>query len=117
MSRDADRLHPVDVAVLGHLEETGVDYPTCIAHRHEIPVADIEQRCAALAERELVEAVSHEVVYRITDAGRRRLAAYRTAGAETTTGAGETTESSERSPPDERARPGDRSHARSTGRR
>jgi DNA-binding MarR family transcriptional regulator len=68
------KLHPVDVVVLRHLRNE-VDYPTCIAVHREIDQSVVEARCERLAERELVEPVSPEVVYRITEAGRSRLAA------------------------------------------
>ena len=72
------RLHPVDAAVLRHLK-SGVDYPRVIAHRRGVDPVDVERRCERLAERGFVEPVSHEVVYRITDAGLRTLEAHRTA--------------------------------------
>lgn len=72
---DEGRLHPVDVAVLRHLTDAGVDYPTCIAFRRDIDPGTVERRCERLAAADLVEPVSHEVVYRITQAGQRYLAA------------------------------------------
>jgi len=73
MAQDDARLHPLDATVLVHLSEERLDYPTCIAARYEVPPADVRRRCEALAERDLVEPVSREVVYRLTDAGADRL--------------------------------------------
>ena len=68
------QLHPVDVVILRYLQ-TGVDYPTCIAVGRDVDLAVVEKRCARLVERDLVEPVSHEVVYRITERGIRTLEA------------------------------------------
>lgn len=73
MSRHEDRLHPVDRVVLAHLSDAGIDYPTCIATHHGVAPTDVRRRCAALADAGLVEPVSPEVVYRITEDGERCL--------------------------------------------
>lgn len=79
------QFHPVDVVVLQHLR-SGVDYPTCIAVRRDVDTAVVEQRCERLAERDLVEPVSPEVVYRITETGLRTLEARATGETESQPG-------------------------------
>jgi len=64
-------LRPADEAILDFLDGEGVEYPAIVAHRTGIHVPYVERRCAVLAERGLLERVSGEVVYRVTERGRR----------------------------------------------
>lgn len=82
MSRGDGRFHPVDVVVLRHLADAHIDYPTCIAVHRGVDRRSVERRCEALADDDLVEPISPEVVYRITAAGRRALESARTEASE-----------------------------------
>jgi DNA-binding PadR family transcriptional regulator len=76
MSRAHDReswMHPVDEAILRYLAVERAEYPALIANRVGSHTGHVERRCAVLERREYVEAVSGEVVYRITDRGRNWL--------------------------------------------
>ncbi len=61
---DADR------RILRHLSTTKADYPALIASNTGLHIPLVERRCAALDEDGLLELVSGEVLYRITDYGR-----------------------------------------------
>jgi|GEM_PF-1869717 len=65
-------LNPVDAAILDFLADGRVEYAAIIANRVGAHTPYVEKRCSALAERGLVEAVTGEVVYRVTDEGRAR---------------------------------------------
>lgn len=66
---DATWMRPVDEAILGFLAEERAEYPAIIANRTGAHTSYVERRCAALATHDYLEAVSGEVVYRITDRG------------------------------------------------
>ena len=76
MPRQDDRMRPTDAVILQHLSEQGLDYPTVIAAGRPFDAERARARTDVLERRGLVEAVSHEVVYRITVRGEKRLAAY-----------------------------------------
>ena len=76
MPRQDDRMRPTDAVILQHLSEHGLDYPTVIAAGRPFDAERARARADVLERRGLVEAVSHEVVYRITARGEKRLAAY-----------------------------------------
>lgn len=76
MPRQDDRMRPTDAVILQYLSEQGLDYPTVIAAERSFDADHARARAAVLERRGLVEAVSHEVVYRITARGEKRLAAY-----------------------------------------
>ena len=65
---NADRIEAY-TAVLEFLDERRADYPALIASRLGIHTPYVERRCGVMADRGLLEPVSEEVVYRITDAG------------------------------------------------
>jgi predicted transcriptional regulator len=67
-------MHPADEAILRFLAVERAEYPALIANRIGCHAGHVEDRCAELARRGLLEPVSGEVVYRITDAGREKLA-------------------------------------------
>lgn len=77
MSRTGEQgtgwMQPGDEAILRFLDDAGVEYPAIVANRTGIHTPYVERRCEALAERGLLEQVSGEVVFRITDEGRRRI--------------------------------------------
>lgn len=60
---------PADEAIVEFLAGNGPEYPAIVANRIGMHAPYVETRCEELAERELLEAVSGEVVYRLTDAG------------------------------------------------
>jgi DNA-binding IclR family transcriptional regulator len=66
-------MRPGDEAILQFLADETVEYPAIIANRTGIHTPYVERRCEVLTERGLLERVSGEVVFRITDEGRRRL--------------------------------------------
>ncbi|XVH32497.1 DUF2250 domain-containing protein [Haloferacaceae archaeon DSL9] len=77
MSTDTGRgaaLSETDVRVLTHLRDYGANYPALIASNTGLHVPFVERRCHSLGEDGLIEPVSGEVIYRITEAGRARLA-------------------------------------------
>lgn len=76
MSHQGDRLRPADAAILDHLTDARADYDLLIAHEAEIEPELAERRLRGLASRDLVERVSAEVVYRITERGEARFAAF-----------------------------------------
>jgi hypothetical protein len=62
---------PADRNILEFLDDRGAEYPAIVANRIGMHAPYVETRCVELAERGLLEAVSGEVVYRITEAGKR----------------------------------------------
>jgi len=62
-----------DARVLEYLQESGADYPALIASNTGLHVPLVERRCDALEDRGLLEPVSDETVYRITDRGSDRV--------------------------------------------
>jgi DNA-binding PadR family transcriptional regulator len=76
MSQHPDWFRSADAAILSHLSEERPTYAPLLANRLGLPTGYAEARLERLVDEELVEAVSEEVVYRITDRGERCLAAY-----------------------------------------
>jgi Mn-dependent DtxR family transcriptional regulator len=70
-SRQPTWSRPADRDIIEFLDERGAEYPAIVANRIGRHAPYVETRCAELAERGLLEAVSGEVVYRLTDAGER----------------------------------------------
>ncbi|MFB6269232.1 MAG: DUF2250 domain-containing protein [Halobacterium sp.] len=66
---------PADPAILEFLAERHPEYPAIVANRIGMHTPYVEARCEELADRGLVEAVSGEVVYRITERGERAVEA------------------------------------------
>lgn len=64
---------PADPTILGFLSTNEPEYPAIIANRIGMHAPYVEARCRELAERGLVEPVSGEVVYRLTERGERAL--------------------------------------------
>ncbi|MFC7166203.1 hypothetical protein [Halospeciosus flavus] len=69
-SHPGDELRPTDRAILEFLAGERVEYAAIVANRVGLHTPLAERRCAALVERGYLEAVSGEVVYRITEEGR-----------------------------------------------
>ena len=63
-------MHPGDEAILRFLRSQRVEYPSIIANRTGMHAPYVERRLEQLADQELAEPVSGEVVYRITEDGR-----------------------------------------------
>jgi predicted transcriptional regulator len=76
MSQHPDWFRRADAAILHHLSEERPTYPPLLANRLGLPTDYAQRRIDRLSERDLVEPVSAETVYRITERGERRLAAY-----------------------------------------
>lgn len=66
--------HPDDDRILRDLRDNGPDYVPLVAARLGMHVGYVERRVTTLVEEGLLEAVSDEVVYWVTDSGRRYLA-------------------------------------------
>jgi hypothetical protein len=62
---------PADRVILSFLADQRAEYPAIVANRTGMHTPHVEQRCEELADRGLLEAVSGEVVYRVTEAGQR----------------------------------------------
>ena len=72
---DPDRptLTRSDERLLSYLADVGADYQAFIAGNTGLYDDHVESRLTALADAGLVERVSSEAVYRVTDAGREAL--------------------------------------------
>ncbi|MCL9816739.1 DUF2250 domain-containing protein [Natronocalculus amylovorans] len=79
MSIDGDKrggvLNDADRRVLIHLRDFGAEYPALVASNTGLHIPLVERHCQTLAQRGLIEAVSGEIIYRITDQGIERLEA------------------------------------------
>ena len=62
-------LSNADRRVLKHLHENGADYPALIASNTGLHIPLVERRCVVLDDAGLIEAVSGEVIYRLTELG------------------------------------------------
>ncbi|WP_280587334.1 DUF2250 domain-containing protein [Halorubrum sp. Boch-26] len=62
-----------DERVLAYLDDVGTDYPAFVASNTGLYLDHVESRLDALDAAGLVERVTGEAVYRITDAGRDAL--------------------------------------------
>lgn len=62
-------MRTADRQILEFLATRRTDYPALIASRLGIHTPYVERRCTVLEERGLLEAVTEEVVYRITEEG------------------------------------------------
>lgn len=62
-----------DERVLAYLDDVGTDYPAFVASNTGLYADHVESRLAALESTGLVEQVTGETVYRVTEAGRDAL--------------------------------------------
>ena len=76
MPQHPDWFRGADAAILSYLSEERPTYVPLIANRLGMPTEYAQRRVDRLVESELVEPVSAEVVYRITERGERQLSAY-----------------------------------------
>ena len=65
-----DTLSTADRRILQHLSTSGADYPALIASNTGLHIPLVERRCETLEAAGLVEPVSGEVLYRVTEYGR-----------------------------------------------
>ena len=62
-----------DERLLAYLDDVGTDYPAFVASNTGLYADHVESRLEALAAAGLVERVTGETVYRLTDVGRAAL--------------------------------------------
>lgn len=74
MSSDPEWTHPADERILRHLRENPPDYVALVANRLGMHHGYVERRVETLVEHDMVEPVSAEAVYVVTDRGERYLA-------------------------------------------
>lgn len=65
--------HPADERILAYYRDNPPEYVPLVANRLGIHLRYAEQRVEVLVEQGLLEPVSHEVVYSITEAGEQAL--------------------------------------------
>ncbi len=85
---DTPTLTRSDERVLAYLDEAGTDYPAFIAGNTGLYGDHVDDRLETLASAGLVERVTGESVYRITDAGRDALRANRASRSDRTESSG-----------------------------
>ncbi|VTT85537.1 hypothetical protein DM2_419 [Halorubrum sp. DM2] len=73
LGADRPSLTRSDERLLSYLADVGADYQAFIAGNTGLYDGHVESRLTALADAGLVERVSGEAVYRVTDAGRDAL--------------------------------------------
>jgi hypothetical protein len=66
---------PADTVILEFLADRDAEYPAIVANRIGMHAPYVESRFRELDERGLVEPISGEVVYRLTERGERALEA------------------------------------------
>ncbi|WP_080509949.1 DUF2250 domain-containing protein [Halorubrum saccharovorum] len=71
--RPSVSLTRTDERVLAYLDDVGTDYPAFVASNTGLYVDHVESRLDALDTAGLVERVTGEEVFRVTDAGREAL--------------------------------------------
>ncbi|PSP67774.1 hypothetical protein BRC79_06320 [Halobacteriales archaeon QH_8_67_27] len=76
MSQHPDWFRGADAAILSHLSDERPTYVPIIANRLGMPTEYTERRVERLVEDDLIEPISAEVVYRITERGERFLQDY-----------------------------------------
>jgi hypothetical protein len=65
--------HPADERILAYYRDNPPEYVPLVANRLGIHLRYAERRVAVLVEQGLLEAVSHEVIYTITEDGEQAL--------------------------------------------
>lgn len=65
--------HPADERILKYLAENPPDYVPLVANRLGMHLGYVERRVDLLVERGLLEPVSEEVIYAVTEDGERYL--------------------------------------------
>jgi len=67
---DDERLTAADHRILQYLAD-GAEYPALIASHTGLHIPLVDRRCRRLEAIGLIEPVSNEVIYRLTERGRR----------------------------------------------
>lgn len=67
----ATRMREADKQILLVLRRDRVQYPALLAAETGLHLPLVERRCDALESRDLIEPVTGEVLYRLTERGRR----------------------------------------------
>lgn len=73
MAASPEWTHPADERILRYLSEHPPDYVPLIANRLGMHLGYVEGRVETLVEQEMVEPVSGESIYAVTDRGERFL--------------------------------------------
>lgn len=73
MSTTPEWTHPADERILRHLKDNPPDYVPIIANRLGMHLGYVESRVDTLVEYGLLEPVTGEVIYAVTDRGERYL--------------------------------------------
>jgi DNA-binding MarR family transcriptional regulator len=81
MAASSEWMHPADDRILRYLEEHPPDYVPLIANRLGMHLGYVERRVDALVDHGLVEPISGESIYAVTDRGERYVADERMATA------------------------------------
>ncbi|WP_435197256.1 winged helix-turn-helix domain-containing protein [Natronomonas sp. EA1] len=71
---DPHELRPADERILEYLGNNPPEYIPLIANRLGMPNGYAKRRCELLIDRGLMEPVTNEAIYRLTDRGARVLA-------------------------------------------
>lgn len=74
MAASPEWTHPADERILRYLEEHPPDYVPLIANRLGMHLGYVERRVEALVDHGLVEPISGESIYAVTERGERFLA-------------------------------------------
>ena len=69
-----DSLRPADRQILEHLRDNPPTYMALVANRLGMPTGYVNRRRDVLVEQGLVEPVTNEAIYRVTERGERYLA-------------------------------------------
>lgn len=67
-------IDPIDGGLLATLDERDEEYGAVLAHEFGLKPEAVERRCDRLVSRGLVERITAEPFYGVTDVGRRYLA-------------------------------------------
>lgn len=73
MATSPDWTHSADARILQYLSENPPDYVPLIANRLGMHLGYVEQRVEVLVDHGLVEPVTDEVIYAVTDRGEEYL--------------------------------------------
>ncbi len=65
--------HPADERILRHLRDNPPDYVPLIANRLGMHLGYVERRVETLVEHGLIEPISGEIIYGVTELGERYL--------------------------------------------
>lgn len=74
MATSTDWTHPADERILQHLHENPPDYVPLIANRLGMHLGYVERRVETLVEEGLVEPITGEEIYAVTEKGKEHLA-------------------------------------------